>query len=225
MVPEHSRDREVDPEHIRVNTVPPVVQIEQVSVDGVPLNLSGEIDVKPGQEKFEFQYTASSLLVPERTSFNYRLEGFDKGWIDAGNRRTAYYTHLPPGSYTFQVTAANNDGVSSTHGAELRFRLEPRFFQTWWFRLLAILSLIAAAAALYRLRVGHLRRLAVALAQQVALRTQDLERANADLLQAKDPRRTRGGGEITVSRQHEPRNSHADERGDRDVRAAARYAS
>jgi signal transduction histidine kinase/ligand-binding sensor domain-containing protein/CheY-like chemotaxis protein/HPt (histidine-containing phosphotransfer) domain-containing protein len=176
----------VDPEHIRLNAVPPVVQIERVSVDGVPLNLSGEIDVKPGQEKWEFQYTASSLLVPERTRFKYRLVGFDKGWIDAGIRRTAYYTHLPPGSYTFEVTAANNDGVVSTQGAELRFRLEPRFFQTWWFRLLATLSILAAAAALYRLRVGHLRRLAVELAQQVAHRTRDLEQANADLLQAKD---------------------------------------
>jgi signal transduction histidine kinase/ligand-binding sensor domain-containing protein/CheY-like chemotaxis protein/HPt (histidine-containing phosphotransfer) domain-containing protein len=176
----------VDPEHIRFNTVPPVVHIERVSVDGVPLNLNGEISVKPGQEKWEFQYTASSLLVPQRTSFKYRLEGFDKGWIDAGNRRIAYYTHLPPGSYTFQVTAANNDGVVSTHGADLRFRLEPPFFQTWWFRLLAVLSILAAAAALYRLRVGHLRRLAAALSQQVAHRTQDLERANTELLQAKE---------------------------------------
>jgi signal transduction histidine kinase/ligand-binding sensor domain-containing protein/CheY-like chemotaxis protein len=176
----------VDPEHIRFNAVPPVVQIEQVSVDGMPLNLSGEIDVQPGHEKWEFQYTASSLLVPQRTSFKYRLEGFDKGWIEAGNRRTAYYTHLPPGSYTFQVTAANNDGVVSKRAAELRFRLEPPFFQTWWFRLLAILSVLAAVAALYRLRVGHLRRLAVELAQQVAHRTHDLEQANAELLQAKD---------------------------------------
>ena len=176
----------VDPDHIRFNAVPPVVHIERVSVDGVPLNLSGAIDVQPGREKWEFQYTASSLLVPQRTSFKYRLEGFDKGWIEAGNRRTAYYTHLPPGSYTFQVTAANNDGVASTHAAELRFRLEPPFFQTWWFRLLAILSVLAAVAALYRLRVGHLRRLAVALAQQVAHRTHDLEQANAELLQAKD---------------------------------------
>ena len=176
----------VDPEHIRLNLVPPIVHIEQLSVDGVPLNLSGEIDVKPGQEKWEFQYTTSSLLVPARTSFKYRLAGFDKDWIDAGNRRTAYYTHLPPGKYTFELTAANNDGVFSTHDAELRFRLEPPFFQTWWFRLLAILSVFAAAAALYRLRVGHLRRLATALTQQVAHRTQDLERANTDLLQAKD---------------------------------------
>jgi signal transduction histidine kinase/ligand-binding sensor domain-containing protein/DNA-binding response OmpR family regulator len=176
----------VDPDHIRLNTVPPVVQIEGVWIDGVPLSLNGEIDVKPGQEKWEFQYTASSLLVPERTSFKYRLAGFDKDWIDAGNRRTAYYTHLPPGSYAFQVTASNNDGVPSTRGAELLFRLEPPFFQTWWFRLLAVLSIFAAAAALYRLRVGHLRRLAAALSQQVAHRTQDLERANADLIQAKD---------------------------------------
>jgi signal transduction histidine kinase/ligand-binding sensor domain-containing protein/CheY-like chemotaxis protein/HPt (histidine-containing phosphotransfer) domain-containing protein len=176
----------VDPEHIAFDSVAPLVQIERVSVDGVPLNLSGEIDVKPGQEKWEFQYTASSLVAPERTRFKYRLAGFDKGWIDAGNRRTAYYTHLPPGPYTFQVTAANSDGVESTRSAELRFRLEPRFFQTWWFRLLVILSILAAAAALYRLRVGHLRRLAAELSQQVAHRTQDLERANADLLQAKD---------------------------------------
>jgi signal transduction histidine kinase/ligand-binding sensor domain-containing protein/CheY-like chemotaxis protein/HPt (histidine-containing phosphotransfer) domain-containing protein len=176
----------VDPEHIRFNSVPPVVHIEHVSVDGVPLNLSSEIDVKPGQEKWEFQYTASSLLVPQRTSFKYRLEGFDKGWIDAGTRRTAYYTHLPPGRYVFQVTAANNDGVVSTHAAELRFRLQPPFFQTWWFRLLAIFSVFAAAAALYRVRVGHLRGLAAALSQQVAHRTRDLEQANAELLQAKD---------------------------------------
>ena len=176
----------VDPEHIPLDSVAPLVQIERVSVDGVPLNLGGEINVKPGQEKWEFQYTASSLVVPDRTRFKYRLAGFDQGWIDAGNRRTAYYTHLPPGRYTFQVTAANSDGVESTRGAELRFRLEPRFFQTWWFRLLVVLSILAAAAALYRLRVGHLRRLAAELAQQVAHRTQDLERANADLLQAKD---------------------------------------
>ncbi|HEX3397738.1 MAG TPA: two-component regulator propeller domain-containing protein [Steroidobacteraceae bacterium] len=176
----------VDPDHILLNAVPPTVQIEQVSVDGVPLNLSGEINVKPGQEKWEFQYTASSLLVPQRTSFRYRLEGFDKDWIDAGNRRIAYYTHLPPGRYVFQVTAANNDGVLSAHITELRFRLLPPFFQTWWFRLLAIVSIVAAAAALYRLRVGHLRRLARALKEQVARRTQDLERANAELKQAKD---------------------------------------
>jgi signal transduction histidine kinase/ligand-binding sensor domain-containing protein/CheY-like chemotaxis protein/HPt (histidine-containing phosphotransfer) domain-containing protein len=176
----------VDPEHIRSNVVPPVVHIEQVSVDGAPLNLDGEIDVKPGQEKWEFQYTASSLLVPQRTRFKYRLGGFDKDWIVAGNRRTAYYTHLPPGRYVFQVTAENNDGVPSAHAAELRFRLQPPFFQTWWFRLLVILSILAAAAALYRLRVGHLRRLATALTEQVAHRTQDLEQANTELLQAKD---------------------------------------
>ena len=176
----------VDPQHIRMNTVPPIVHIEQVSVDGVPLKLGGQIDVKPGQEKWEFEYTASSLLVPERTSFKYRLEGYDKDWIDARHRRTAYYTHLPAGRYTFRVTAANNDGVWSKEGAELAFKLEPPFYQTWWFISLSVLGVLGAIVAVYRLRVGHLGRLASALAEQVAYRTQDLEHANAELIQAKD---------------------------------------
>ncbi len=176
----------VDPQHIRMNAVPPIVHIEQVLVDGVPLNLSGQIDVKPGQEKWEFEYTASSLLVPERTSFKYRLEGYDKDWIDARHRRTAYYTHLPAGRYTFRVTAANNDGVWSKEGAELAFKLEPPIYQTWWFISLSVLGVLGAVVAVYRLRVGHLGRLASALAEQVAYRTQDLEHANAELIQAKD---------------------------------------
>jgi signal transduction histidine kinase/DNA-binding response OmpR family regulator/streptogramin lyase len=176
----------VDPQHIRVNTVPPIVHIEQVLVDGVPLKLDGDLDVKPGQEKWEFEYTASSLKVPARTTFKYRLDGYDKDWIDARNRRTAYYTHLPAGRYTFRVTAANNDGIASKQDAELRLKIDPPFFQTWWFISLVVLGVLGTAIALYRFRVGHLRKLAAALAEQVAFRTQDLEHANAELHQAKD---------------------------------------
>jgi signal transduction histidine kinase/ligand-binding sensor domain-containing protein/CheY-like chemotaxis protein/HPt (histidine-containing phosphotransfer) domain-containing protein len=176
----------VDPQHIRINTVAPIVHIEQALVDGVPLAMTDGIDVKPGQEKWEFEYTASSLMVPERTTFKYRLDGYDKDWIDARNRRTAYYTHLPAGRYTFRVAAANNDGIPSKHDAELHFKLDPPFYQTWWFISLVVLGVLGAAIALYRFRVGHLRKLAAALAEQVAFRTQDLEHANTELLQAKD---------------------------------------
>jgi signal transduction histidine kinase/CheY-like chemotaxis protein/HPt (histidine-containing phosphotransfer) domain-containing protein len=176
----------VDPKNIRTNTLPPHVHIEQVAVDGVPLTLTDGAQVAPGPQQWEFHYTALSLLVPQRSLFKYQLEGFDKGWIDAGNRRTAYYTRLPPGTYTFRVIASNNDGVWSSTGASFRFTLKPDFFQTFWFALLCIVAIVALAGAWYRLRVGRLRHIACALSEQVALRTRDLELANTELLQAKD---------------------------------------
>jgi len=176
----------VDPKHIRMNTLPPPVHIEQVAVDGAPLTLTDGIKIAPGPQQWEFHYTGLSLLVPQRSHFRYRLDGFDKDWIDAGSRRTAYYTRLPPGTYTFRVIASNNDGVWSDSDASFRFTLEPHFYQTFWFDLLCILAIVIAAATGYRLRVGRLRHLAGALGEQVALRTQDLELANAELLRAKD---------------------------------------
>ncbi|MGC1521523.1 MAG: two-component regulator propeller domain-containing protein, partial [Steroidobacteraceae bacterium] len=176
----------VDPRHIRTNTLPPRVHIEQVAADGVPLALADGAQVAPGPQQWEFHYTALSFLAPRRSLFKYRLDGFDKGWIDAGHRRTAYYTRLPPGTYTFRVIASNNDGIWSDAGASLRFTLKPHFFQTIWFDLLCALAVVAVVGAWYRLRVGRLRRLAGALSEQVAWRTADLELANAELLQAKE---------------------------------------
>ncbi len=176
----------VDAAHIRTNTLPPPVHIEQVAVDGRSLTLIDGTEVPPGVRQWEFQYTGLSLLVPQRSLFRYRLEGFDKGWIDAGNRRTAYYTGLAPGTYTFHVTASNNDGVWSEAGDRFRFTLKPHFYQTSWFALLCILAVVCAVGAVYRLRVGHLRHLAGALSEQVARRTRDLETANAELVQARD---------------------------------------
>jgi signal transduction histidine kinase/ligand-binding sensor domain-containing protein/CheY-like chemotaxis protein/HPt (histidine-containing phosphotransfer) domain-containing protein len=174
----------VDPLHIRSNPLPPPVQIEQVTVDAVPLTQGAP--VSPGHQQWEFHYTALSLLAAPRSRFRYRLEGFDEHWVDAGNRRTAYYTSLPPGTYTFRVIASNNDGVWNNTGASFHFTLKPHFYQTFWFVLLCILAILIAAGAGYRWRVGHLRHLAAALSEQVALRTRDLERANVELLHAKE---------------------------------------
>jgi signal transduction histidine kinase/CheY-like chemotaxis protein len=176
----------VDPKHIRMNTLAPTVHIEQVRVDGVSLPLIDGTEVAPGPQQWEFHYTGLSLLVPRRSLFKYRLEGFDNGWVDAGNRRTAYYTRLPPGTYTFRVIASNNDGVWSSAGASFRFTLQPHFYQTLWFVFLCAAAVIAAAGAWYRWRVARLRHLAAALSEQVATRTRDLEMANAELLRAKD---------------------------------------
>ena len=121
------------------------------------------------------------MLVPQRSLFKYRLDGFDKGWNDAGNRRTAYYTRLPPGTYTFRVIASNNDGVWNNTGASFTFTLKPHFYQTVWFMLTCAVLVLLLARVWHRWRMRQLRRLADTLSEQVADRTRDLALANSDL--------------------------------------------
>jgi signal transduction histidine kinase/ligand-binding sensor domain-containing protein len=135
----------VDPAHLATNRVPPLVNIEQVSVDDQAEKTSGAISIRPGGRRFAFEYTALSFAAPQKVRFKYKLEGFDRGWIDAGTLRTAYYTNLPPGRYTFQVLACNNDGVWSEAPASASLRLEPYFYQTIWFYVL----LVSAAALIW----------------------------------------------------------------------------
>ena len=81
-----------------------------------------------------------SFVAPEQVKFRYKLEGYDNEWQDAGNRRQAIYTNLPPRAYRFRLMASNNSGVWNEEGALLDFSIAPAFYQTTWFRL-AILVL------------------------------------------------------------------------------------
>ena len=157
---------EVDPAHFPVNTVPPPVAIERLSVDDQPQALRAAdswMKIAAGHVHFEFDYAALSFIAPQKVRYRFMLEGFDRGWTDAGPRRTAYYTNIPPGRYTFRVQAANNDGLWNTDGTSLKFELRPHFYQTVWFYLI----LAASAAALIvlllrrRLRVAELEFRAV----------------------------------------------------------------
>jgi len=107
----------VDPTAIPSNPMPPPVVVESLIVDGKPQSLAAKLRVKAGATQWEVQYTALSLAAPERVQFRYRLEGLDDEWIDAGSRRSAYFTRLPPGDYTFRVRASNNDGIWNDSGA------------------------------------------------------------------------------------------------------------
>jgi signal transduction histidine kinase len=95
-------------------------------------------------------------VAPEKVQFKYRLEGFDRDWVDAGSRRSAYYTNLRPGSYRFQVIACNNDGVWNQTGAAFGLYLKPYFYQTYWFYGLCLLLMAWLAWHLYRLRVRRI---------------------------------------------------------------------
>ena len=167
----------IDPAHLhRNNLIPPVV-IEEVVVDGSTLPARNDLQIAPGKDRIEFHYTSLSLLVPARVRFRYKLEGYDRDWVDASSRRVAYYTHLPPGAYRFRVVASNGDDVWNERGASLTLVLKPHFYQTVWFYLLCTLAVLLVAFAGQRLHTRQLRARAGELARLVAERTEQLRTA------------------------------------------------
>jgi signal transduction histidine kinase/ligand-binding sensor domain-containing protein/DNA-binding response OmpR family regulator len=167
----------VDPDNIRTNRLLPPVHIEQVRVDGKPLQTSAAVRIAPGSERLEFDYTALSLRAPGRVQFKYRLVGFDSDWVNAGTRRTAYYSGLQPGAYTFEVIASNDDGVWNLSGASLSLKLQPYFYQTTWFMALCIAAAVLLSFGLHRIRTRQLTARARQLKLLVAERTRDLSLA------------------------------------------------
>ncbi len=131
----------IDPEHAPTNALPPQVVIEQVSIDEQPLDPSQALSIPPGHGRVSIQYAGLSFVAPQKVRYKYKLQGFDRDWVDAGSRRTAYYTNIPPGQYTFRVLACNNDGVWNDAGASIGLQLRPHFYQTYLFDLLILVSL------------------------------------------------------------------------------------
>src|SRR5581483_1330253 len=165
----------INPENIRYNSLPPPVIIEQSLINKSAVSPGPHLRLPPGQGELELHYTALSLLAPEKVSFRYKLEGFDKEWIDAGTRRVAFYTNLPPGEYRFRVTACNNDGVWNETGASFDFYLKPHFHQTWWFYALCASAVALLGVGLYRVRVRQLKAHERELALRVDERTTELQ--------------------------------------------------
>ena len=171
----------VDPAHLLLNALPPPVAVEHVRVDGNDVDPHDVGRIGPGIERIELRYAAMSYVAPAAVKYRYRIEGFDRGWIDAGGNRAAYYTNLPAGDYVFRAIASNNDGVWNTDGASVRFTILPSWYATWWFRSLAALAVLGLLSAVYRVRVWRLRERERALTREVAQRTEALREANARL--------------------------------------------
>lgn len=181
----------VQPQDIRPNRLPPPVVIEDIFVDGTNMDASGSAEgkpvsivqggtaaynrdqatlkVSPGKHQFEFRYTGLSLVSPDRVQFRYRLEGADPNWIDAGKPRSVQYNLLPAGTYQFRVIACNSDGIWNLQGATLQLIIQPHFYETWWFRILAGVTILGIVA--FTIRNISLRRL--------RWRMQQLERQHA----------------------------------------------
>ncbi|MGA2249788.1 sensor histidine kinase [Terracidiphilus sp.] len=168
----------IDPGTVWINHQSPPVMIESALVERVPANIQNVLRIPPGKENLEIEYTALSFVRSEQIRFRYKLDGLDSNWIDAGARRTAYYSHLPPGTYTFHVIAANSDGVWNTDGQSLTITVQAPFYRTWWF--IAIVALFIAAlialAVYYRIsQLKHTQALQKAFSQQL-IASQESER-------------------------------------------------
>src|SRR4029450_7761991 len=94
----------------------------------------------------------------QKVTFSQRLDGYDDDWHNAGTRRQAFYTDLPPGKYSFRALAANHDGVWNERAAALDFSIAPAYYQTNWFRALCAVLLVLLACVGYRVRVRLLQR-------------------------------------------------------------------
>lgn len=153
----------VDPGLIRENDTPPLVVVEDIIADKKKLSPSHDLTISPGKGDLEFNYTALSFQTPEKNRFKYKLEGVDPEWVEAGARRVAYYNNIAPGKYVFHVSGSNNKGIWNESGARVEFILLPHFWQTWWFKSLAVFAGLsfAAAGARYVTR----KRMALRIAQ------------------------------------------------------------
>jgi len=171
----------INPADIRVNRVPPPVVIDEFLVEGERQAVTESVRVPAGKSRFEFHYAGISFAGSKEVRYKYQLVGLDEGWIDAGSRRDAYYTHLDPGEYTFRVIAANSDGIWNEKGASVNFTLEPHFYQSAWFIGLAAFAFLTVGPSFYLYRMRSMKKRRAELEQLVQVRTGELQKSVTNL--------------------------------------------
>jgi len=147
----------VDPSRLSSSSFVPPVQIEKIVINKREQPIGVDSQMPLGNGEVEIHYAALSFIAPEKLRFKYKLEGFDREWVDAGARRFAYYANLPPGQYRFQLIAGQVDGPWNETGTFYAFYLQPHFYQTRLFLVIAVATALLLAALLYRLRMMELK--------------------------------------------------------------------
>jgi ligand-binding sensor domain-containing protein/signal transduction histidine kinase len=148
----------IDPARIGINTLPPPVHIEQIIADDKPYDLRPGMRLPANVRNLRIEYTALSLVAPEKIHFKYKLEGQNRNWHEVIDERQTTYTNLPPRNYRFRVMASNNSGVWNETGDSLEFSIAPAYYQTNWFRASLVAVFFVALWALHRLRLHQLGR-------------------------------------------------------------------
>ncbi len=165
----------------------PSVTLTSITQEGQPIQTDQQIQFTRSiiltwpHNEFEFEFAALAYGQPFRNQHAYMLQGFDKDWNYIGTRRNGRYTNLPGGTYTLLLNGSNSDGVWSDTPLQIQVTVVPPFWETIWFRILAILLLAAAIAGGYRLRLDTVQRRNRELAALVRSRTSDLEKRTLEI--------------------------------------------
>ena len=148
----------IDPKNLRLNKLPPPVHIEQITANGNTHAAVDGLRLPPRVRDLAIDYTALSLVAPEKVRFRFKLEGQDTEWREVVNVRQVQYSNLAPGNYRFRVMASNNSGVWNEQGAALDFAIAPAYYQTNWFRALCVSAFLALLWVAYRLRIRQVQQ-------------------------------------------------------------------
>ena len=183
----------VDPARLEAAPAPPPTYLERVLVEGQLFDPTAPVSAGPGAGHLEFQYTAFQFAATSRLRFRYKLEGVDTNWVEAGTRRAAYYTSLPPGRYVFRVQASNDGEAWGAAGTTATIALAPRFYQTGWFMAGSVLAGCLLVFVAVNARTARLRAQERRLLDMVDVRTRELQdeiaertRAEQALVQARE---------------------------------------
>ena len=175
----------VDPARLSQKALPAQTYIESLVADRKEFEATPNLKIPPNPRDLQIDYTSPTFSIPQKVNFRYRLDGYDRDWHEAGTRRQAFYTDLPPGKYSFRVIASNSDGVWNDNAAKLDFSVAPAYYQTNWFRALCTTVFLALLWAAYQLRVRQLRReFNTAIEARVSERTRIARELHDTLLQS-----------------------------------------
>lgn len=172
----------VQPDELaRYQLAPPPVVIENILVNDQVAETDGELILPSDTRKLEMAYVSLSYRTPEQIRYRYQLEGFDNEWIEREQLRNVQFTNLPPGRYTFKVSAAQRGGPWSPESASLKFEIKPKIYQRVWFIPLVGCLLALSLYAIYRARVRQLEARELELSGIVVERTKALSDKNVEL--------------------------------------------
>jgi len=155
-----------------------VLPHDEFGVLSKPISQSDTIVLSYQYKMFSLTYSAMVFSNQQHVNYAYKLEGFNKNWVQAGRERKVTYTNLDPGTYHFKVKATNNDGVWGLNEAKLTIIIVPPFWQTWWFRVLFISICILSSIRYYYYRVNLIKKRNKELEEIVSQRTYELKKAN-----------------------------------------------